>query len=77
MHRAQAELGGIEQLKQAVRDQRAGTCGASVAECTFGLRQLRRDPGFTLTGAPTLALSMGANTAIFSIVNALMLESLP
>jgi macrolide transport system ATP-binding/permease protein len=43
----------------------------------FALRQLVRNPGFTLTVIVTLALSIGANTAIFSIVNALMLKSLP
>ena len=43
----------------------------------FAVRQLRRNPGFTATVIVTLALSIGANTAIFSIVNALMLKSLP
>jgi macrolide transport system ATP-binding/permease protein len=43
----------------------------------LAFRQLRRNPGFTLTVIVTLALSIGANTAIFSIVNALMLKSLP
>jgi predicted permease len=43
----------------------------------FAVRQLSRNPGFTLTVILTLALSIGANTAIFSIVNALMLKSLP
>jgi len=43
----------------------------------FAGRQLRRNPGFTLTVIVTLALSVGANTAIFSLVNALMLKSLP
>ena len=43
----------------------------------FAVRQLWRNPGFTVTVILTLALSIGANTAIFSVVNALMLKSLP
>ena len=43
----------------------------------FAARQLRRNPGFTATVIVTLALAIGANTAIFSLVNALMLKSLP
>ena len=51
-----------------------GTVGQNLK---FALRQLRRNPGFTVTVVLTLALSIGANTAIFSVVNALMLKSLP
>ena len=51
-----------------------GTLGQNLR---FAIRQLRRNPGFTVTVILTLALSIGANTAIFSIVNALMLKSLP
>src|SRR5438094_5316566 len=43
----------------------------------FGLRMLARNPGFTVTVVLTLARSVGANTAIFSLVNALLLKSLP
>lgn len=75
---ALAEFGGIEQTKQAVREHRAG---ASVEllwqDARYGLRQFWRNPGFTVTVILTLALSIGVNTAIFSMVNALMLKSLP
>src|SRR6202167_6113411 len=48
-----------------------------LADLKFAVRQLFRNPGFAVTVIFTLALSVGANTAIFSIVNALMLKSLP
>jgi len=75
---ARMELGGAEQVKEQVREKRLGNgLHAVMVDCRFGLRQLRKNPGFTLTVVLTLALSVGANTAIFSLVNALLLKSLP
>jgi len=75
---ALADLGGVEQVKQAVRDRRTGTrLEALWQDVRYGWRQIVRSPGFTLAVIGTLALSIGANTAIFSVVNALMFKAPP
>jgi predicted permease len=72
------EFGGVAQTKERYRVQRGmPRIEALIQDTRCALRQLVRNPGFTLTVIVTLALSIGANTAIFSIVNALMLKSLP
>ena len=71
-------FGGVTQTREAYRVQRGVPWMETLVwDVRYGLRQLLRDRGFTLTVMVTLALAIGANTAIFSVVNALLLESLP
>jgi hypothetical protein len=75
---AMLELGGIEQVKERVRTQRHGAWLEEIApDVRQAVRTCAKNPAFTVIIVLTLALGIGANTAIFSLVDALMLRWLP
>ncbi len=75
---ARREWRGVDQIKEECRDMRkVNFLQDLAADIRHGMRQMRANPGYTLVVALSLALGIGANTAIFSLMDAVMLEMLP
>ena len=75
---ALVEVGGVEQVKERVRDVRIGSAlEAAVRDARYGARALWRSPGYALVVIMTIALGIGVNAAILSVVHAVLWRSLP
>ena len=78
LRQARLEFGGMERIKEECRDARGINLMESVfRDVRFGLRTLRKSPGFTAVVVLSLGLGIGANTAVFTLLNTILFKMLP